>query len=121
MDDDRAEADEPALPPPATAQLAPEPPPRLIDRWQRTLWAMVGIQFIMTASFSFLSPIMPLFLPELGVTTASGDRYLGRHPHRLDLVRRRVRLAALGPRRRPPRPQADAAAVELRHRACSPR
>ena len=30
---------------------------------------MVGIQFIMTMSFSFLSPIMPLFLPELGVTT----------------------------------------------------
>jgi DHA1 family multidrug resistance protein-like MFS transporter len=33
---------------------------------------MVGIQFIMTMSFSFLSPIMPLFLPELGVTTESG-------------------------------------------------
>ncbi len=36
--------------------------------WQRTMWAMVGIQFIMTMSFSILSPIMPLFLPELGVT-----------------------------------------------------
>jgi DHA1 family multidrug resistance protein-like MFS transporter len=35
--------------------------------WRRTLWAMVGIQFIMTASFSFLTPIMPLFLPVLGV------------------------------------------------------
>jgi DHA1 family multidrug resistance protein-like MFS transporter len=35
--------------------------------WQRTLWAMVGIQFVMTASFSFLTPIMPLFLPVLGV------------------------------------------------------
>ena len=33
---------------------------------------MVGIQFIMTMSFSFLSPIMPLFLPELGVTTEAG-------------------------------------------------
>ena len=41
-------------------------------RWQVTLWAMVGIQFIMTMSFSFLSPIMPLFLPELGVTTEAG-------------------------------------------------
>ena len=41
-------------------------------RWQVTLWAMVGIQFIMTMSFSFLSPIMPLFLPELGVTTDVG-------------------------------------------------
>jgi DHA1 family multidrug resistance protein-like MFS transporter len=33
---------------------------------------MVGIQFIMTMSFSFLSPIMPLFLPDLGVTTVAG-------------------------------------------------
>src|SRR6476660_2141844 len=40
--------------------------------WRVTLWAMVGIQFIMTMSFSFLSPIMPLFLPELGVTTDAG-------------------------------------------------
>ncbi len=29
---------------------------------------MVGIQFVMTASISFLSPIIPLILPELGVT-----------------------------------------------------
>ncbi len=36
--------------------------------WQRTLWAMVGIQFVMTASISFLSPIIPLMLPQLGVT-----------------------------------------------------
>ena len=42
------------------------------SRWQVTLWAMVGIQFIMTMAFSFLSPIMPLFLPELGVTTEAG-------------------------------------------------
>jgi DHA1 family multidrug resistance protein-like MFS transporter len=41
-------------------------------RWQLTLWAMVGIQFIMTMAFSFLSPIMPLFLPELGVTSQTG-------------------------------------------------
>src|SRR3954452_20095362 len=40
--------------------------------WRVTLWAMVGIQFIMTMAFSFLSPIMPLFLPELGVTTETG-------------------------------------------------
>ena len=40
--------------------------------WQVTLWAMVGIQFIMTMAFSFLSPIMPLFLPELGVRTDAG-------------------------------------------------
>src|SRR5438067_6545768 len=35
--------------------------------WQQTLWAMVGIQFVMTAAFSMLTPIMPLFLPVLGV------------------------------------------------------
>ena len=40
--------------------------------WQLTLWAMVGIQFVMTMAFSFLSPIMPLFLPDLGVTTEAG-------------------------------------------------
>ena len=37
--------------------------------WQRTLWAMVGVQFVMSIAFSILSPIMPLFLPELGVVS----------------------------------------------------
>ena len=51
----------------------PEAPPSSGSRpgdqgWQRTLWAMVAIQFVMTASISFLSPIIPLILPELGVT-----------------------------------------------------
>ncbi|MBV9554298.1 MAG: MFS transporter [Alphaproteobacteria bacterium] len=32
---------------------------------------MVGIQFVMTMAFSMLTPIMPLFLPELGVTNAA--------------------------------------------------
>jgi DHA1 family multidrug resistance protein-like MFS transporter len=40
--------------------------------WQRTLWAMVGIQFVMTAAINFLSPIIPLMLPQLGVTTTEG-------------------------------------------------
>ena len=40
--------------------------------WQRTLWAMVGIQFVMTAAISFLSPIIPLMLPQLGVQTTEG-------------------------------------------------
>src|SRR5579862_185213 len=35
--------------------------------WQYTLWAMVGIQFVMTVSNSMLTPILPLFLPVLGV------------------------------------------------------
>ena len=39
-------------------------------QWQRTLWAMVGIQFVMTAAFSMLSPIMLLFLLVLGVGSA---------------------------------------------------
>jgi DHA1 family multidrug resistance protein-like MFS transporter len=40
--------------------------------WQSTLWAMVAIQFVMTMAFSMLTPIMPLFLPELGVRTEAG-------------------------------------------------
>jgi MFS transporter, DHA1 family, multidrug resistance protein len=40
--------------------------------WQRTLWAMVGIQFVMTAAINFLTPIIPLMLPQLGVETAEG-------------------------------------------------
>src|SRR5438874_1995534 len=35
--------------------------------WRTTLWAMVGIQLVMALANSMLSPIMPLFLPELGV------------------------------------------------------
>jgi MFS transporter, DHA1 family, multidrug resistance protein len=35
--------------------------------WQHTLWAMVGIQLVMAMANSMLSPIMPLFLPVLGV------------------------------------------------------
>jgi len=40
--------------------------------WQSTLWAMVAVQFVMTMAFSMLTPIMPLFLPELGVQSAAG-------------------------------------------------
>jgi DHA1 family multidrug resistance protein-like MFS transporter len=46
--------------------------------WQQTLWAMVGIQFVMTMAFSMLTPIMPLFLPELGVhSVAAIDIWAG--------------------------------------------
>ncbi|MBV9749132.1 MAG: MFS transporter [Acetobacteraceae bacterium] len=41
------------------------------EDWSRTLWVMVGIQFIMTLSFTVLSPILPLFLPQLGVHAPS--------------------------------------------------
>ena len=46
--------------------------PGVAPNWQRTLWAMVGIQFVMTSAFSMLTPIMPLFLPVLGVATPEG-------------------------------------------------
>lgn len=35
--------------------------------WRVTLWAMVAVQVVMSLSFSVLSPVMPLFLPDLGV------------------------------------------------------
>jgi DHA1 family multidrug resistance protein-like MFS transporter len=41
------------------------------DDWRRTLWVMMGIQFIMTMSFTVLSPVLPLFLPDLGVHAPS--------------------------------------------------
>src|ERR1700733_9932661 len=41
-------------------------------QWRSTLWAMVGVQFVMTMAFSMLTPIMPLLLPELGVKTVAG-------------------------------------------------
>src|SRR5215469_10500767 len=41
-------------------------------QWQSTLWAMVTVQFVMTMAFSMLTPIMPLLLPELGVTSPAG-------------------------------------------------
>src|ERR1700745_3882663 len=56
-----------AMPQPAVA----EADSAAAAQWRRTLWVMVGIQFIMTGAFSVLSPIMPLLLPELGVETAS--------------------------------------------------
>ncbi len=37
--------------------------------WRVTLWAMVAVQVIMTLSFTFHSPVLPLLLPELGVQT----------------------------------------------------
>lgn len=55
-----------------------QPTLQAATNWQRTLWAMVGIQFIMTMAFSFLSPIMPLFLPVLGVHSEAGiDMWAG--------------------------------------------
>ena len=41
-----------------------EPP-----RWRLVLWSMVVVQFIMSIAFSIVSPLMPLFLPALGVAS----------------------------------------------------
>jgi DHA1 family multidrug resistance protein-like MFS transporter len=40
--------------------------------WQRVLFLMMGIQFGMNMGFTVLSPVMPLFLPQLGVQSAAG-------------------------------------------------
>jgi DHA1 family multidrug resistance protein-like MFS transporter len=42
--------------------------PGVAANWRHTLWAMVAIQFVMTMAFSVLTPIVPLMLPQLGVT-----------------------------------------------------
>jgi DHA1 family multidrug resistance protein-like MFS transporter len=39
--------------------------------WRYTLWVMVGIQFVNTMANSALTPIMPLFLPVLGVESVT--------------------------------------------------
>lgn len=36
--------------------------------WFRTLWLMVAVQFLMGASMTIQSPVIPLFLPRIGVT-----------------------------------------------------
>lgn len=41
--------------------------------WRRTLAAMLTVQVIMSGAFNFTTPVLPLFLPELGV---SGDAQL---------------------------------------------
>ena len=45
----------------------PDEPPH----WRLALWSMVAVQFIMSVAFSIVSPLMPLFLPALGVETAA--------------------------------------------------
>jgi DHA1 family multidrug resistance protein-like MFS transporter len=42
------------------------PPAAEEHRW-RTLWLMVAVQFTMSSAITVLSPILPLFLPEIGV------------------------------------------------------
>ena len=58
---------------PRTSASEPAAPASLPDgafapNWQRTLFVMMGIQLGMNMGFTVLSPVMPLFLPELGVS-----------------------------------------------------
>lgn len=39
--------------------------------WRRTLWTMVAVQFTMSVAFSIVQPVMPLFLPDLGIGSAA--------------------------------------------------
>lgn len=43
-----------------------------MEGWHRTLMAMVLVQVIMSIAFTAMAPILPLFLPELGVATDTG-------------------------------------------------
>jgi MFS transporter, DHA1 family, multidrug resistance protein len=46
--------------------------------WRRTLWTMVAVQFTMSVAFSIVQPVMPLFLPDLGVISpAAVDMWAG--------------------------------------------
>ncbi len=58
------------LPQRATPDLAD--PAAAAPNWQRTLFVMMGIQLGMNMGFTVLSPVMPLFLPQLGVHTSAG-------------------------------------------------
>ncbi len=52
---------------PGPAEDKESPAEAGVPHWRRTLLAMVGIQMVMSLGFTMLSPVMPLFLPELGV------------------------------------------------------
>jgi MFS transporter, DHA1 family, multidrug resistance protein len=43
---------------------AGEEDPRI---WQVTLWSMAGIQFMMSLALTVIGPILPVFLPQIGV------------------------------------------------------
>jgi DHA1 family multidrug resistance protein-like MFS transporter len=54
-------------PSPTVADAAPE----FYRGWRQTLWAMVAVQFIMSLSVTVIAPILPLFLPDIGVHEAA--------------------------------------------------
>jgi DHA1 family multidrug resistance protein-like MFS transporter len=44
--------------------------------WQVPFWSMVGIQFMMAMSQTFPTPIMPVLLPEIGITDKAQVEFL---------------------------------------------
>lgn len=42
-----------------------------MEPWRRTLYLLLACQFVNFSAFSMMSPVMPLFLPELGVMDAA--------------------------------------------------
>ena len=61
---DRPDGVDSPVPKPAAVSA---PDPGFAPDWQRTLFLMMGIQLGMNMGFTVLSPVMPLFLPQLGV------------------------------------------------------
>jgi len=53
---------------------APEPAQdeTALPHWRQTLAAMLVVQVVMSMAFTFSAPVLPLFLPELGVITETG-------------------------------------------------
>ena len=58
---------------------APSPPAATESPdWRRTLWTMVAVQFVMSCAFTMVAPVMPLYLPDLGVVSpAAIDMWAG--------------------------------------------
>ncbi len=65
-------ADGPDAPPTPASEpgaTAATPEVTFAPDWQRTLFLMMGIQLGMNMGLTVLSPVMPLFLPQLGCAT----------------------------------------------------
>ncbi len=48
--------------------MAPADPRSADDSWKLTFYFMLGVQFIMSMSLTVIVPILPLYLPTIGVT-----------------------------------------------------
>ena len=65
---------------PERASTGAAPEATFAPDWQRTLFVMLGIQLGMNMGFTVLSPVVPLFLPQLGVRdSAQIDLWPGRY------------------------------------------